>query len=194
VRQDEPEPVVVVTTVRETTEVARRQRALWLFLLLVVALLVVGLFALARRGDEVVVAPATQQAPVSPELKGSGRLIAGNVSLLPLAQSADAAGSLSRFSGQQARADAVPVESVPADEGFWVGTSTTDRVWVQLTVGNAESPFRVEAGDRVSFLGTVRPAPPNFADDIGLTGEEGAQQLADLGQYIAVDGAAVNIS
>lgn len=191
---DQPEPVVVVTTVQDTTDQARRQRALWVFLLLVAALVVLGLFALARRGDEVTVAPATQQAPVSPEPTESGRLFAGTVSLLPLSQSADAAGSLSRFSGQQARAEAIPVDSVPADEGFWVGTSTTDRVWVQLTVGNAESPMRVEAGDTVSFLGTVRPAPLSFAEDIGLTEEEGAQQLADQGQYIAVDAAAVQLS
>ena len=30
------------------------------------------------------------------------------------------------------------VESVPADRGFWVGTSDKDRVYVQLT-GTAES-------------------------------------------------------
>ena len=85
------------------------------------------------------------------------------------------------------------VESVPADEGFWVGTSATDRVWVQLAV-SAESPIRVETGDAVSFVGILRPLPATFAEDVGLTREEGAQQLADQGQYVAVDAAAVQLS
>ena len=190
---EEPESVVVRTTVRDDTP-GQRQRAVWLLLLLVTALLVVGLVALSRRGDDVATAPATSQGAVAAaEPQGSGRLVAGDVSLLPLSEAADAGGSLARYSGQQVRADAVLVESVPADEGFWVGTSATDRVWVQLAV-SAESPIRVETGDAVSFVGILRPLPATFAEDVGLTREEGAQQLADQGQYVAVDAAAVQLS
>lgn len=190
---EEPEPVVVLTTVREDTT-GQRQRALWLLLLLVTALLLVGLFAVSRRGDKEIAAPVTPQgavAAVAP--REGGQLVADDASLLPLSEAADANGSLARYSGQQVRADVVPVESVPADEGFWVGISATDRVWVQLTV-SAESPFRVKPGDAVSFIGTLQPAPTTFAEDIGLTREEGAQQLADQGQYVAVDAAAVQLS
>lgn len=191
---EEPQPeLVVLTTVREDTT-GQRQRALWLLLLLVTALVLVGLFALSRRGEMVTASPATSQGAVTAtEQRHSGRLVAGDVSLLPLSAAADPSGSLAPYSGQQVRADAVLVESVPADEGFWVGTSATDRVWVQLAV-SAESPFRVETGDAVSLVGILRPLPTTFAEDVGLTREEGAQQLADQGQYVAVHAAAVQLS
>ena len=54
------------------------------------------------------------------------------------------------------------VLSVPADEGFWIGTSQNDRVWVQI-VGKGESPYQVQAGDKVDFTArssdTPRPSP-----------------------------------
>ena len=165
---------------------------LWLLLLLVTALLLVGLFAVSRRGDKEIAAPVTPQgavAAVAP--REGGQLVADDASLLPLSEAADANGSLARYSGQQVRADVVPVESVPADEGFWVGISATDRVWVQLTVsadrrsGETGTPCR----HRHPPAGT-----DDLAEDIGLTREEGAQQLADQGQYVAVDAAAVQLS
>ena len=46
------------------------------------------------------------------------------------------------------------MQSVPADEGFWVTADGGDRVWVQIET-TGESPFVVEPGTRVSFTGTV---------------------------------------
>lgn len=103
-------------------------------------------------------------------------LTAGGTPLLPLQQAAGPGGDLSRYLGQPARADGVRVQSVPADEGFWVGTSETDRTWVQLT-GTGESGYRVRRGDRVDFTGRVVPTPPGFAQRVGLSAADGAEQL-----------------
>jgi hypothetical protein len=43
----------------------------------------------------------------------------------------------------------VRVQLVAANEGFWVGTSVRDRVWVQL-IGTRGSGFRAEPGDKVA--------------------------------------------
>ncbi len=79
-----------------------------------------------------------------------------------------------------------PVQSVPADEGFWVGNSTTDRVWVQLA-GAGESGYTVKPGDRVSFTaGKVVATGPAFAGQVGVNAAEGAAQLTAQGQHISV--------
>ena len=59
---------------------------------------------------------------------------------------------------------------------------------MQLT-GASESPFQVVAGQRVSFTGTVTPTGAGFAERVGVDAAEGAQQLAQQGRRIAVDGA-----
>ena len=85
------------------------------------------------------------------------------------------------------------VESVPADEGFWLGEDTTDRVWVQLVNVAPESPYKVEPGDIVSFDGQVVPTPSDFPQEVGVTSAEGAQQLQDQGQHIQVEGIAIKL-
>ncbi len=115
----------------------------------------------------------------------TGRLLAGGQPVLPLS-GAGAVGVLGRFTGQTATAETVPVQSVPADEGFWVGTSTTDRVWVQLA-GAGESGYTVKPGARVSFTaGKVVPTGPAFAGQVGVSAAEGAAQLTAQGQHITV--------
>src|SRR3712207_7889471 len=47
--------------------------------------------------------------------------------------------SLGSYRGQELVGEAAPVHSVPSDEGFWIGRTERDRVWVRLT-GNRESP------------------------------------------------------
>jgi RNA polymerase sigma factor (sigma-70 family) len=84
-----------------------------------------------------------------------------------------------------ARAQDVPVESVPADEGFWVGTGAGERVWVQL-VGGGESAADVRAGDRVSFEGRAVAVPSGFASRAGLTPAEGAAELERTGVLVEV--------
>jgi len=91
--------------------------------------------------------------PPAPSASDS-ELTAGGVALLPLSVSAAADGGLEAFAGEPAVARGVTVLSVTADEGFWVGTSSTDRVWVQLN-GSGVSPYTVRAGDRAHFTGVV---------------------------------------
>ena len=79
----------------------------------------------------------------------------------------------------------LPVDSVPADEGFWVGAGPGRRTWVQL-VGVGESAATVRAGDRVSFTGQVRSAGTAFPTRVGLTRSEGAAELVRQGDYVQV--------
>lgn len=118
---------------------------------------------------------------------GTGSLTAAGVSLLPLSAAAGSGGDLSKYTSQPARATGVLVESVPADEGFWVGSGPADRVWVQLTGTAGESPFQVKVGQRVDFTGTVSPNPAGYAQTVGVDAAEGAAQLTAERQHIVVD-------
>ncbi len=78
----------------------------------------------------------------------------------------------------------LPVFTVPADEGFWVGTSEA-RIWVQA-ITNGESPAQIRPGDLVTLRGVVRATDASFPARVGLTGEEGAGELLRRGLYIEV--------
>lgn len=59
-----------------------------------------------------------------------------------------------------------------------MGSSATDRVWVQLTGAAGESPVTVKAGDRISFTGgKVVATPTGFADKVGVATTDGSAQL-----------------
>ena len=122
-----------------------------------------------------------------------GTVTAGDTSVIPLTAGADPAGALTALAGQPAQGTAVQVLSVPADEGFWVGSSDTERVWIQLT-GEGESPYQVQAGDIVDFQGTVVPNPSGFSEQTGIAEADGAMQLTQQGHHIEVDKAAVSLS
>lgn len=92
---------------------------------------------------------------------------------------------LATLEGQPVQATGVTVESVPADEGFWVGTGD-QRVWVQLE-GSGESAFTVQAGQRLTFTAQVVPHDGGFADTVGVTADEGADQLDGQGHHLLVD-------
>ena len=88
----------------------------------------------------------------------------------------------------------MPVQSVPADEGFWVGTSVKDRLWVQLTGAAGESAYQVKVGDRVDFTGTTSDTPPEFAKQVGVSADEGAAQLTTQGRHLVVNKADVRLA
>lgn len=125
-----------------------------------------------------------------------GTLFAGNAIVLPLSAASKAGddGNLSAYVGEKATATAVQVQSVPADEGFWVGSSATDRVWVQLTGGSGESPYKVKKGDAVSFTGMVAANGSGFAAKAGVTDAEGKKLLSAQGQHIAVAKSALKLA
>lgn len=78
--------------------------------------------------------------------------------------------------------EAVPVESVPADEGFWVGTAD-QRFWVGLATAT-ESPQGVRPGYLVSFTGPVVPVTASSAP--GLEEAEGRGELERQQGYVSV--------
>lgn len=123
------------------------------------------------------------QVDTGPGLTADPSLRVNGKPLFPLPS-----GRLAPYAGQTVTATGVLVQSVVADEGFWVGRDATDRVWVQLRISTAESRDQVRAGDQVSFRGTVVASPPGFAQRVGVTAAEGAAQLTRQGAYISTNG------
>ena len=114
-----------------------------------------------------------------------GTLTSGSTNVL-----ADPA-AIASLNGKPVQARGVVVHSVVSDEGFWVGPSAADRVFVYLEPGarrsSGESPFQVKAGQRITFTGTVRPVPAGAADALrGVSDAEGADQLTRQRAYIDV--------
>ena len=100
-------------------------------------------------------------------------------------------GKIGGFDGKAAVGKGVQVQSVVADEGFWVGSSATDRAFVYLTPearkSNGESGFQVKAGQRIDLNGTVARVSPKGAAELGVTDAEGARQLTGQGAYVRAD-------
>ena len=186
----------------------RRGTPWWLWLLIalaIVALLLIGLTQCGGGNDPnagstgsgalatptVAAAPAPGSAPAPNAAAGSGAG-AGNGSVTvdgaavsSVGQVAGPGGELTSAVGKTVTARGVVVQSVPADEGFWLGPSETDRVWVQLG-GTGESGYVVRQGDRVEFTGRVVANDPGFAARVGVDSAEGADQLTRQAAHIAV--------
>ena len=110
--------------------------------------------------------------------------------LLPLP-----AGGLGAVAGQTAEGREMRVESVVADEGFWVGDASSSRVFVflsdQAKASEGESPFQVEAGQSIDFTGVVKPLPADVAD-LGVEADEGADQLRQQGHFLELSRVALS--
>jgi hypothetical protein len=76
--------------------------------------------------------------------------------------------------------------------GFWIGTSRTDRVWVEL-VGPLK-PLHLVTGDRLRFEGTVRANTAAYAARVGVTGPGGAAQLTEQHAHIDLLTTALHIT
>lgn len=126
------------------------------------------------------------QAPPAPRPPAAVAIPAtvsvGGSRVLPAAR----VGSLAGDVGRAAVARDVRVQSVPADEGFWVGAGPGQRVWVQLRT-SAESRVRVRPGERASFTGIVVRVTAGMPADVGLTAAEGAAELRAQGAYLLVE-------
>ncbi len=127
--------------------------------------------------------------------QGQGQIVtAGGESVLELAAGPNAAAALGALDGEAVTGTAVQVLSVPADEGFWVGSSDRDRVWIQLTGEAGESPYQVTEGDTVNFEGTVVRHDASFAGTVGVDEASGAAQLTEQAAHIEVAKGAVALA
>lgn len=176
----------------------RRPWWLWVVLaLIVIALLVFGLVqcggANGGSGEQPTGAAPSAGASAAPGAgtgtgsgAAAGTLTAGDTALLPLAGAAGPNGELTALVGRQVTGQAVAVQSVPSDEGFWIGTSETDRVWVALTVPAGESPYQILPGQTLDLTGTVAAHDAGYAQQQGIDAAEGADQLTREAAHLAV--------
>ena len=114
----------------------------------------------------------------------AGNLSAGSTQLLP-----PPAGGLSGEVGKTATGKDAVVQSVNGNEGFFVGSSATDRVYVEWggDIGeNEASQFQPKQGDKVNLTGPVQAAGAEqlrklklSADDRELVQSQGAFVNAD---------------
>jgi len=114
---------------------------------------------------------------------GPGNLVAGGRNVVDEA----VAGRLAQLNGQATVGQGVTVQSVVADEGFWVGPSEQSRAFIflspQARSKPGESPFQVKAGQQVDLTGVVKPVPADLTP-FGVDQAEGSGQLRSQGHYV----------
>jgi hypothetical protein len=181
---------------------ARPGRPWWLVALVAVAAVAALLYGLVRSGlDQARVdAPSVPMVPTAvipgagaaaaPIAPVAGSLTAGSDSLFAAAAAGDR--GLAALAGQTATGHAVPVLSVPADEGFWIGTGEADRVWVQFT-SSGESAVTITPGQLLDLSGPVVPHGADFARKAGVAPADGAEQLTREGAHLEVDPSQVKV-
>jgi hypothetical protein len=156
----------------EGTRGGGRRKLLPLLLgLLLAALLAVLLISLIGGGDDSGGSDA-------------GRLNAGGTQLLP-----PPAGGLSGQVGETVTGKDVAVQAVNGNEGFFVGSSTTDRVYVEWggDVGEDEaSKFQPQEGDKVNLTGPLQAAGPVQLRKLKLSEAE-ARLVRSQGAFVNAD-------
>ncbi len=125
---------------------------------------------------------------------GNGTITAAGATLLPLTLAAHPGTALSAYTGKTVTATSVVVQSSPAANGFWIGPSVKQRIWVQLLQPGLVHPHPVRKGDHVSFTGTLVPTSTGFAHDAGVTAAEGATQLTAQKAHIQITKSAISFS
>jgi len=114
----------------------------------------------------------------------AGRLSAGGAQLLPPPE-----GGLSTQVGQNASGKDVVVQAVNGNEGFFVGSSTKDRVYVEWggDIGqNEASRFQPQKGDRVNLTGPVQAAGPEQLRKLKLSGAD-RELVESQGAFVNAD-------
>jgi len=115
-----------------------------------------------------------------PPAPRSGALFIHGTPVLP-----NALGSHSGHVGKRVTGQAIEVQSVPTDEGFWVGPDEAHRVFVELKT-SGESSVAVRAGQTVSFTGRVVSHGRRLVERLDLGVQEGRATLLDQEQHILV--------
>jgi hypothetical protein len=118
----------------------------------------------------------------------SGRLAAGGAELLP-----PPANGLSAQVGKTATGQDVVVQSVNGNEGFFVGSSAKERVYVEWggDVGeNEASRFRPQKDQRVNLTGPHQPAGTRQLSKLKLSSAD-AELVRSHGAFVNADRVAV---
>lgn len=183
-----------------------RKRRLLPLLLGLLALLAVGalLAALLSGGDDEQSATQSgqtqqqQQDGGTAEGQSGGTAAAGGEGVLTASGNSVLPGDAARIGdavGQTAEGKAVVVQSVvqkaedpQALEGFWVGSSKQDRVYVEWggDVGANEATYQPEVGERVNLTGPVKAAPEKAARVLNLDAAD-ARLVEQQGAYVNAD-------
>jgi hypothetical protein len=151
----------------------------WLLGLLALAALVVLLITLLG-GDDEDKGSASSSASRA-QTQQAGTLTSGGQALLPLPDD-----GLSALVGQDTVGTGLTVQAIVEGQGFWVGTSQSDRLYVEYggEVGKTESGFKPSAvGERVDLDGPVHAAPANPEETLKLSADDAAQ-VREQGAYI----------
>jgi RNA polymerase sigma factor (sigma-70 family) len=132
--------------------------------------------------------PDPAPPPVRPPAPSVGLYrVPGGQSLLPVPA------DLASMSGSKVTGRSVPVASVPANEGFWVGDRARGRVWVRLNTSGRESKVTIKAGDVITFTGVLARNDADFARREGVSAAEGASLLKREGAHIVVGTSSLRI-
>jgi len=132
--------------------------------------------------------PTPPPAPVAPAPSAGVFRVPDGQSLLPVPA------DLASMEGDKVSGRRVPVSSVPANEGFWVGDRTRGRIWVQLQTDGQESKATIKPGDTISFTGVLARTDADFAEREGVSAAEGASLLTREGAHIVVKTSALKIT
>ena len=170
----------------------RKKRGFPWWLLALLALALIALLLLLRScGDDddtdrsaTTTPPAqTTPAPADDAAAEGGKLTARGEDLLPVAGK-----DLASYAGDPAEGQGVRVQEVIPDEGFFVGTSEQDRVYVEYggDVGETETgsnSYQAKVGDEVDLTGPVRPAPAEPEQTLNLDKAD-ADVVREQGAFI----------
>jgi hypothetical protein len=107
---------------------------------------------------------AAQTIPVPDALRTHTVIVNGSVDLLALTSS----GAGGTVMGASVTADGPVVRTVYGDRAFSVASPSGATIIVFLTYPSGDQPV-LEAGDEVTFQGTVMPVPPDFEDMVGAS-------------------------
>ena len=146
--------------------------------LLLAALLAILLIALIGGGDD---NDGDRAGSADGGGSEAGQLSAGSTNLL-----APGSGGLSGAAGETATGTGVVVQAVNGNEGFFVGSSTSDRVYVEWggDVGRDEvSRFQPQEGQRVNLTGPVQAAGPEQIRKLKLSPGE-ADTVRSQGAFV----------
>ena len=132
--------------------------------------------------------PTRAAAQASQTDQGTASVTVDGEPLFPLsrADGVDDDGDLTGLRGERVVAWQARVLTVPADEGFWIGTGRNNRIWVQLTGPPPESPYTVLPGDTVSFTARFVPHGAGYARRVGVSAAEGSALLTRERQHVDV--------